>query len=214
MAPPGRRPQPPVGTCRLAISGTRNSLPWTNVFYLKLVDDGTQTSADLKSVIDAVLAAWNTNVRPQHTTNVVTTDGKAVWITGVGTALEYEASVGYTGAASTDVNDNAACQVVNWAINQYYRGGHPRTYHPSIVSTHIINGSQVDAATQSNTAAAYTAWKNAVNALTATHISSVALGTVSFARGNVWRTPPVFYAYQSCGVRNFLGTQRRRIGGR
>jgi hypothetical protein len=55
---------------------------------------------------------------------------------------------------------------------------------------------------------------NDVNALTATHVSAVALGTVSFARHNAWRVPPVFYAYKSAGVRNFIGTQRRRVGGR
>jgi len=212
--PAGHRPAPPVKACRLAISGTINTLPWTNVFWLQLTDDGTQTSADLKTVIDAVMASWNTNIRPQHVNTVTTSDAKAVWITGVGTAFEYQTSVSYTGAVSSSINDNAACIVVNWAINQYYRGGHPRTYHPGIASSAVTNGSVVAAGTQSTVAGVYSTWMTAVNALTATHITKVELGTVSFARNNAWRSPPVFYAYKSVGVRNYLGNQRRRIGAR
>ncbi len=214
MPPAGTRPQPPVHSCRLAISGTRNTLPWTNVFYLNLIDDGTQTAADLKTVIDAVMASWNTNVVPRHCTTVTTTSAKATWITSVGNAFEYQSSPSYTGPLTTDVNDNSACIVVNWSINQYYRGGHPRTYHPSIQTAQITNGSTVSSGVASSTATSYQAWLTAVNALTATHITSVTLGTVSFARGNAWRSPPVFYGYKAVGVRNYLGTQRRRIGGR
>ncbi len=189
-------------------------MPWTNVFYLNLTDDGTQTSADLKTVIDALMTSYNTNIVPRHCTTISVTDVKATWITGTSTALEYENSVNYTGALTTDVNDASACIVVNWAINQYYRGGHPRTYHASIQTAQITNGSQVSSGVQTSTASAYNAWLTAVNALTATHISAVALGTVSFARGGNWRSPPVFYGYKGVSVRNFLGTQRRRIGGR
>jgi uncharacterized membrane protein YphA (DoxX/SURF4 family) len=213
-APAGHRPAQPVGTVRLAISGTNNGYPWTNVVYLKFTDDGTQTAADLKTIIDAVMASWNTNIRPDHCTSVITTDAKAVWVTSVGNALEYESSVSYTGGQSSPVPDNACCAVINWAINRYYRGGHPRTYHPSLPTGQVTSGALIAAGFQSTLAAAYTAFMNAVNALTATHVSIVALGTVSYAVGNAWRSTPVFYPYKSVGVRNTMGTQRRRLGGR
>jgi hypothetical protein len=196
------------------VSGTRSTLPWTNVFYFNMPTDGTYTSADLKSVIDAAAASYNTNITPILCTTVSVTDWKAVWITGVGTALEYDKATAYAGTTSTDLNDQASCVVVNWAINQYYRGGHPRTYHPSVTTAAVTNGSVVSGTFQTNVATGYTAWMTAVNALTATHVTSVKLGTVSYARGNAWRVPPVFYAYNSVGTRNLLGTQRRRIGGR
>lgn len=185
------------------------------VFYLKLTDDGTQLSADLGTIIDGVLADFNTNLVPQLVTTITVTDAKAVWITGTGTAFEYQKSVNYVGTKSgTDVADNSLAVVVNWAINQYYRGGHPRSYVPGATTTSIQNGSQVTGAFQSALAAAASAWMTAVNARTAGHITAVKLGTVSFARGNAWRVPPVFYEYKGAGVRNFIGTQRRRIGGR
>lgn len=212
--PSGHRPQPPTNACRLAISGIVNNQPWANIFYLNMPTDGTYASADLKSVIDAVMTSWATNVKPQHSTSVTTQNAQAVWITGAGTALEYTATVSQVGTNGTAVQDNSASAVVNWAINQYYRGGHPRTYVPAPPAGNISNGNVLTGAFQTALATAFNSWMTAVNALTATHVTSTTLGTVSFARGNVWRSPPVFYKYQNASVRNYLGTQRRRIGGR
>ena len=214
MAPPGKRPAPPIGVARLAISGQQNLAPWTNVFYLRLTDDGVKTQADLGSVVDAIMTAWAAGPKGQHATDIVTTDAKAVWITDVDQAYEYVKSVSQAGTNGTGVQDNSACAVVNWAINRYYRGGHPRTYHPGVPAGNISSGATLTAAFQTALAAAYSSWMNTVNGLTATHITKVELGTVSFANGNVWRNPPVFFPYKSVGVRNYLGTQRRRIGGR
>lgn len=204
-----------MNSCRLAISGTRSGFPWTNVFYLDLSSGGTYASADLQSIVNSVMASYNTNIVPQFASTVVVQDAHAVWITGSGTALEYDDSVNFTGSLSgTDVADNSLACVINWSINQYYRGGHPRTYHTSNVTTGMVSGSEITSAHQSALATAYNAWMNAVNALTHGAITTTTLGTVSFARGNNWRTPPVFYAYRGASVRLFIGTQRRRIGGR
>lgn len=193
----------------------RSTFPWTNVVYLNLTTDGTYAAADLANIISSVASSYNTNVVPQLVGSVTVEDFHAVWITGPGTALEYDLSTSYVGSKSgTDVADNSSCAVVNWAINQYYRGGHPRTYHTSLTTTSVVNGSQLTAAFQSALATAYDNWMTAVNALTHGDITSCTLGTVSYARGNVWRVPPVFYAYKSASVRTFMGTQRRRIGGR
>jgi len=193
------------------VNGT---LPFTLVYYLKLTDDGSQTSADLKSVIDATVTAFHTRLTSELSSSVTVEDAKAVWITAAGEALEYEASYSLAFTASTEVPNAATCAVVNWAINQYYRGGHPRTYLPGVPTANIVGNNTLGPTYQSSLAAAATAWMNDVNALTATHITAVALGTVSYARGNAWRATPVFFAYKSAGVRTILGTQRRRLGGR
>jgi len=181
---------------------------------MKFTDDGTQTSADLKSIIDAATTAWGTRIKASLSTGLTLTDAKATWITGTGTALEYDSSVSIAGTASGSVCPAQVAAVVNWSINQYYRGGHPRSYVQGILLANTTNDNVLTSAFQSSLATAYTNWMNDINALTATHVSVVALGTVSFQRGNAWRVPPVFYAYKSVGVRNFLGTQRRRVGGR
>jgi hypothetical protein len=47
--------------------------------------------------------------------------------------------------------------------------------------------------------------------MTTANITAVQLGTISYARANAWRTPPVFVPYKGSTVANFLGSQRRRI---
>lgn len=193
------------------MSGTVFTLPWTNVFYLNLTDDGTQTAADLKTVTDGAINAFFTRMTAQLSSSVVQTDGRATWITGTGTALEYVGSYSHTFTGSTAVVDCAASVVLNWAINQYYRGGHPRMYLPGVLTANVVNGSTLTAAYQSAIATAANNWLSDVNALTGVHVSACALGTVSYQRSNTWRVPPVFYGYKSAGVRNIMGTQRRRL---
>lgn len=196
------------------MSGTVFTLPFTNVFYLKLTDDGTQTSADLKTIVDAVINAYHTRMTAVQSSSVTITDAKATWITGSGTALEYENSYSLVSTGGTAMVDTAAAIVLNLAINQYYRGGHPRLYLPGVISANVTNGSALTSAYQSSIATAANSWLADCNALTGVHVSSTQIGTVSFARSNAWRTPPVFYKWQSAGVRNIMGTQRRRLGGR
>lgn len=196
------------------MSGLNGTLPFTNVFYLNLTDDGTQTAADLKSVIDAVVADFHTDFTGHISSSVSLTDAKATWITGAGTALEYEGSYALAMTGGTEVANAATSIVLNWSINQYYRGGHPRMYLPGVISANVTGNNTLTSAYQANLASDATTWMTAVNALTATHITAVKLGTVSFARGNAWRATPVFYGYTGAGVRNILGTQRRRLGGR
>jgi hypothetical protein len=199
---------------RLAISGIFGATAWTNVVYLKFTDDGTQTAADLKSIVDAAVTAWTTRFAALLSSGLTMTDAKATWITGSGTALEYEASYTHPGTASGSVCPANVAAVVNWSINQYYRGGHPRSYIPGILLANTVNDNQLTTGFQTALATASVNWMNDVNALTATHVSAVALGTVSFQRAKNWRVPPVFYPFKSAGVRNYIGTQRRRIGGR
>lgn len=214
MPPSGTRPQPPAGTVRVAISGTQATQAWTNVVYLKLTDDGTETSADLKTVVDIVNAAYATRFKPFMAATLTITDVKATWILAGGGALEYENSVSIAGTAAGALVADNCCYVINWAINQYYRGGHPRTYLPGLVVGNATGGNQITTAAQAALATAAANWITDCNAATGVHVSATALGTVSFARGNAWRTPPVFYGYKAASVRNIIGTQRRRLGGR
>jgi hypothetical protein len=184
------------------------------VVYLKLTDDGTHTSADLKSIVDACVTAFNTRFKAQISSSVVIENANAVWITGAGTALEYLGSYSLAGTGSTEVANAATCFVVNFSINQYYRGGHPRLYLAGVPVSVVTGLNTISAAAQAALATAGNSWITDTNALTGAHVSATQLGTVSYATGNTWRVPPVFRAFQSSGARAILGTQRRRLGGR
>lgn len=211
-APP--RPQPPTDTIRVALSGTTVNQPWTCIQYLQVTTDGTKTAADLKTVADAYAAAFFLRMKASMSSSVILTDVKAVWVTGPGTELAYDSSVNDVMTGATIINNVATCIVLNWAINAYYRGGHPRTYLPGVISANTTTSNQLTAAYQASIAAAAALWLSDTNALVGVHILSVKMGTISFQTGNNWRVPPIFRAFTSPSVRAVFGTQRRRLGGR
>lgn len=180
-----------------------------NVFWINITAT-THVVADLKSVVDSMVASYATNMMGQTAGSFHQTQAKASWLYASGQVLEYTGSYSNTGTGGTALGTDAACYVVNWSITDYYRGGHPRTYVPGVVGSNCTNGRSLTGGAQSNVANNATTWMNAVNALTHGGISAVALGTVRFASGNAWLSPPVFRAYQSASCRPVLGTQRRR----
>jgi hypothetical protein len=212
--PTGARPAPPTGSARVAISGTIFTLPFTNVFWLSLVSS-TPAVADLNSIIDTMLASYNTRFGALMSTDVgATISAVASWTTAPGLGIETIRTHALAPTGTATVPDAAACHVVNWTIAARYRGGHPRTYFPGVQSAHVTSGHLLDAAVLANWATASAGFLADVNAATHGSITTSTLGTVSFALHNAWRVPPVFEPYLGSGVRSILGTQRRRLGGR
>lgn len=211
------RPVPPTGTCRVAVSGTASGHRWVNVFTLKLTDDGTQTVADLNTIIDGLLASYNTRFSACMSGAVAGVTGDAAWQTSPTTQLAVERTHAI-GPSGVQIDDASACTVVRWKIAARYRGGKPRTYLPIPEQGNVTNGSDLSSAYQTTVVTNAQAFMNDVNALVGVHVSQVQLGTISWftARGSlavppVYRTPPIFEAFTGAGVNPKLGTQRRRI---
>jgi len=210
--PIGHRPAPPTDTCRLAFSGTNWGLPWTCVLWAQLTNVGARQQADLDSIVQTIANAWGTNLAVQAGTQYAGNTLTAEWITGAGSQLNSVMTHADVPSAAVSSPDVATCVVIDWITGQRYRGGHPRTYFPSIATTSIQNGSQVTAAQRTATVAAALAFRTAVNAATHGNISTVTLGTVRFQSAGAWLSPPTFVAYNGAKVRTILGTQRRRLG--
>lgn len=208
--PSGHRPAPPVGTARVAIQGHGAAgNPWVNIFWLDL----TATShviADLKSVIDSMVASYATRLLPQVSSPYVQTGAKASWLYASGQSLEYVNSYNNAGTGTGTYATDATCTVIDWGISDYYRGGHPRTYLPGTLDAQLLLGRNLSSTYQSNVATGAAGFITDVNALTHGGITAVALGTVRFASGNAWLSPPVFRPYISAACRPVVGTQRRR----
>lgn len=181
------------------------------MFWLNLTAT-THVAADLKSVIDSMVAAYATDLGAYSTSNFIQTGAKASWLYASNTVLEYTGSYSNTGSHTGSNGPDAVCSVINWSISDYYRGGHPRTYLPGPDTSDVLTGNSLSSAFQSGLATNANSFITAVNALTHGGISAVALGTVRFASANAWLSPPVFRAYSSASVRQKLGTQRRRYG--
>jgi hypothetical protein len=215
MPPVGPRPQPPVGTCKVTIAGQLfGAIPTENVLWLQIAESGGALSADLQSVANSIHGDFETDVCPQLSSSWGTVQTTLNWIYSAGQSIEVVAVGSTVGSLGVAPENAATCAVVDWLIGRYYRGGHPRSYLAGIPSADITNGSQVSSGYASSLAGVCNTWRTAVNALTHGNITAVTLGTVSFANGNAWRTPPIFEAYTGQKVRLYLGSQRRRIGGR
>lgn len=210
--PVGRRPAPPAGTARLILTGLTQTHPWAAIQWLQLTS-AAPAVADLQSIVDSISAAWNTNIVPNVPAAVSLSEVEAVWTPTVGTEIIAQNSTVRTGSLSGTIIADAGCSyVLNWHLNAYYRGGHPRTFLPGVITAAVTNGSDLVSGYQSAIQAAALAYLNAVNALTHGAISATLLGTVSFQVGNAWRTPPIFRPFTGVSVGGKIGTQRRRIG--
>ena len=207
----GTRPQPLVDTVRVAVLQEVKGYEALNVLHLLLTTDGTRTVDDLASVMSAMASAWNGNFTGIQSSDSVCISLMGTWTTGLHTELVYTQPGPGGGGGSTIGDDLALCAVINWAIGASYRGGHPRTYLPGIPDNGVENSRNLTAGFRANLATAAAAFKNAVDAITAGHISGVQLGCVAMQRENAWLLTPVFEPYQSASVRNVIGTQRRRL---
>lgn len=209
--PSGPRPPLPPPLARVAISGTQTTLPWTNVFYLDL-SGASIVSADLNTLAGDIASEWNSSIAANVSVDTDLTEVAIVYVPSVGNELTGIWTGTHVGTASGSTIDNAAtCAVVNFHINAYYRGGHPRLYMAGLTTGQVSGTNVLTPTVQGNIATSWSAFLTAVNAMTTTNITAVQMGTCSFQTGNAWRVPPIFRPYKSVTVRSLIGTQRRRI---
>lgn len=193
------------------MNGTQSGFTWAIILWLKLVAS-SRSGADLSTLLGAIHSAWDTNMKVLYPSSAQVTEMKAVWIIPGGGEIVISNTQAMPGTkVGVPMSTLASCAVLNWRIDQYYRGGKPRTYMPGLVNTdttdnvHLTNGAMTTAQTQ---AAAFLA---AVNALTAGAITSCTLGTVSFQQKKQWRDSPLFFPYKGVTCRSVMGIQRRRL---
>lgn len=211
--PVGPRPQPPVGTARVAIHVSRTgAADAINVLWLKLTS-AAPAAADLAFEIDAMVAAYFARFTAFISTGSTITEAHATWITGVGQQLSVDHVYSDACTGGTGIDNFSSSAVINWQITDFYRGGKPRSYLPGVPQSGVTDGRTLTTTMRANLAAAALNFMNDVNALSHGGITAVQLGTVRFQAAKVWLTPPVFRPYTGTGVRSQLGTQRRRLNG-
>lgn len=209
--PAGKRPAPPVGSCKIVIGGTTLTHLWKQVFYCNLTGS-TITVNDLQALCDEINTLWSANIKAQQCSTTIMSNVQAVYIPSVGNETVAIGTYTETGTnVGTQIQDAAAAFVISWKTTRYYRGGHPRSYMAGVPSSAITNGSNVASATQTAVASAWSTFKSGLNAFTSTNITGTQMGTVSFASGNAWRSPPIFVPFTDVGCAATLGSQRRRI---
>jgi hypothetical protein len=209
--PAGPRPNPPADTIKVAISGTIWGHKWANVFWLEVTKSAPVTVNDLSALATALASAWNTDLVTFCGSQHVTTEVQVTYYDTTGPTLQFVDAVNLVGGQPSTFPDASAAYLIDWVISAIYRGGHPRTYLAGPNNGDVVTGGQLAGGVQTSFATHSNAFRNAVNAITTTNITTVVMGTVSFVHALAWRSPPVFRAYTSTKVNGSIGTIKRRI---
>jgi len=209
--PEGTRPAPPDDTVRVVFLGTQSGFSFALIMWLQLTASA-RNATDLAAILTTINTAWGAQWKPLQPGTCVLNSIQGIWKTPGGGEIVATNGTTQTGSSGDTVVMNiATAPVVNWHIDQYYRGGKPRSYMPAPRSSHVTDAVHLTAAGLTAYGSAAAAFLTAVNAAASGSISATRLGTVSFARANAWRVPPVFYPYTSASIRSTLGIQRRRL---
>jgi len=206
-------PRPPDGSLRLALSGAFGNGEWANVLWIQGTDATAASQADLDSLVDAVAAAYHTRFMPYLCPQLSLGQGKAQMFLPLEAELVSLRTFSYTGSlAGSTAAPASAAAVVSWSINDYYRGGHPRTYLCGLSTTELTGENALTGTAVANLKSAASSFLTDVNALTYTSIPGVTLGTLRRYEGHVVLDPPQFKPYIGTNVHQRIGTQRRRLG--
>lgn len=211
--PSGPRPAPPAGTARVAISGTTLGHPWVNVFYLLVTHTSAITVTDVQTIADGIATAWAAHAGSFSTECVLLTVDVTVFPTS-GTEVRYVGTYSHAGTSTvTSLKEVSACFVVDYITGEYYRGGHPRSYLSGVPQDATTDGANLTSSYQSGIVTNWNAIRNAINALTSTNITAITMGTVRYASGKAWLSPPRFVPFTSVkiGKKGKIGSQRRRL---
>ena len=211
--PTGPKPPIPVGVAKIIHEGTLFLKNWANIYYHLITGtSGTVNVADIISLAHQAHTNYGTTVQGLKADASTLHTTKAIYVPSLGTELVGEYSSDVSGIQHFPPMPNNVAIVASWLTDQYYRGGHARTYFDAPPEGDAADG-------VSWSPAAITAWENeaaallaANNNITTTHIILTAMGTVNFARHNAWLSPAVWTPYFGVTVHPRIDTQRRRLG--
>ena len=198
---------------RVALSGNAVSCNWANVLWVQCVAGSPPSQANLDAVVDAIALAYHNRFQPQLTTSSSLTLGTGLYFTGPSTVLRSSRTFSYGGTHSTGTDEAgqvAAC--ISWATNQYFRGGHPRTYLAGLRSDQLTNGKTFTGALVTALTSAAGSFLSDVNAITAGTITQTTLGLMRFVNGGSVLNPGEFHTFIGASVNARVDTQRRRLG--
>jgi hypothetical protein len=126
-------------------------------------------------------------------------------------ASQGSASATTVGTRSGTALSNAQAAVISWKVNMRWRGGHPRTYIPSTVSSDIVNGRLFTDTYVNLVNAAATTFRTTVNALTS-GATTYKMVCIRRTINKVAQDPPVPLTITGNLVDHRIDSQRDRMG--
>jgi hypothetical protein len=202
-----------ANVCKVRLIGQFYGHTWVNVMYARFTG-GTINQAALDTFSSAIRIAWVANMAARYITNSGLTSVEVTDLT-TRTGLQSVDSVGGTGSDATAGAPASAAICVSLVNGKRYRGGHPRQYLSGVNASAYTNGSTISNTVANNYKNSYTAFINAINALTTGGATwdVVSVGFYQSAAGvQSYRIPPEVLKITAVKVHTRLDTQRRRLG--
>jgi hypothetical protein len=204
--------KPVPGVCRIAINGTLDGQPCTNVFHWRKSGVDNQFS---QSQVDYLAGKFRdhyiTWFMSRMSNKYMISEAVATDLTADSAPIGVATSSTLGAIAQIPLPANCA-MVVSWKSTRRYRGGHARSYFGGLSQSDTIN-----ATTWSSTAVVN--WQNvsqsfftAVNALVITNEMAGFLCVVHRKQNKVDLDPPLVMPIIGRAVDTRIDSQRRRLG--
>lgn len=197
---------------KVVFSGVTGSRPWANVMHVEYgVTGGNLDPADVQYIADQLEAKYAARFMPNvpSSTSLLRVDVTDLNSpTGLAAANVTTVAGGLAGPAAS-----ANCgTLINWTIGRRYRGGHPRTYLPSIQEGDVDAAGVVIAARQTALNTATTGFISDLATLTLpVRGTAPSLVCVHYRLANVILDPPLVDPVINGKCNTLIGSQRRRV---
>lgn len=212
--PTGVKPPLPADTMRVAFEGTFGPATWAVVQYFALASTGDPTLAQLNTLVDAVGAAFGTNLI--HLTGVSNqvhfTTIKATYRLQSGTGSYKTRRVAdVTGNGSGDYDPAQVSFLYNWITIDDRRGGKCRSYIPGVVDGARADEVFLSGGTVTSLAGHAADYLTAIAAITSGPLTGLQMVEMSFVDGGAYRGAAVFFPVVAAAPSPAVATQRRRV---
>lgn len=194
------------GVARIVFNGTLGGVATANVMHASKNSQVAWTGAELSALATAARTSYVTNFIPLQDGDFALGSVDVVDLTSdTGDAASATGTTPGTKAGLVLPASIAMC--VSWRIGRRYRGGHPRTYFPALVTADQATPNTWNAST-------VTAWQNAAAAFLADLDSMPPgqLGMLSRINAGAPRPAPLFSPILGVTVDSRIDSQRRRLG--
>ena len=191
-----------------------NDSPWANVFWVRNGNAQIPSPADFDAMTLAMTQAYISHFIPLLSSQLHVSDVKALYYGPDGADLAAEVGSTQVGSDAASSLPASVALAVGWAVQQHYKGGHPRTYLSGIPSSKVSTSRHFTQAFVDSAVSAANAFHQDVNDESHGLISGCKLGTVSFVLRKAWRAPPVFRDFTPARAHADIriDSMRRRVG--
>jgi hypothetical protein len=203
---------PVTNGLRIVFNGLLSGTPTATVMHARW--GGTVASPPTQADLDAIATYW----RSAWAANFLLRQSSSDFLLGTVTVQDLSSNTGLMGSAAGSTAGSRAglslpanvAMVVSWRTALHFRGGHCRTYIPGMVQADQAGATSWATASISSMLGEATAFRTAVNAVTAGRLTSLCM--LSRQSAGVVRPVPLLQDVTGETIDTRIDSMRRRLG--